>query len=114
MILGHDFSKAYHIGMLWNVDDVMSLTRNGLPFAEALPTNDINALVFCTESTVILPYSDGYIKCRMPKANGKAYISRSCVFEPSFKHRYLHSHCQTYEGLVTVDNNIVRSGIFND
>ena len=26
MILGHNFSKAYHIGMLWYADDVMSLT----------------------------------------------------------------------------------------
>ena len=31
MILGHNFSKAYHIGMLWNADDVMSLTWNGIP-----------------------------------------------------------------------------------
>ena len=41
MILGHNFLKAYHIGMLWNADDVLSLTRNGIPFAETLPTNDI-------------------------------------------------------------------------
>ena len=82
MILGHNFSKAYHIGMLWNADDVMSFTRNGIPFAETLPTNHINALVFCAESTVILPYSNGYIKCRVLKAKGKAYISRICVFEP--------------------------------
>ena len=66
MILGHNFSKAYHIGMPWNVNDVMSLTRHGIPFAESLPTNDINALVFCTESPVIPSYSNGYIKCRMP------------------------------------------------
>ena len=112
MILGHNFSKAYHIGTLWNADDVMSLTRNGIPFADILPTNDINELVFCTESTVIPPYSNGYIRCRMPKANGKAYIGRSCVFEPSFKHRYLYSHWGTYEGIVTVDDNIVSSGVF--
>ena len=49
----------------------------------------------------------------MPKAKGKAYIGRSCVFEPSFKHRSLYSHCDTYEGLVTVDDNIVSSGVFN-
>ena len=47
VILGHNVSKEYHIGMLWNADNVMSLTRNGIPFAETLPTNDINALVFC-------------------------------------------------------------------
>ena len=113
MILGHDFLKAYHIGMLWNADDVMSLTRNGIPFAETLPTKDINALVFCTESTVIPPYSNGYIKCSMPKAKGKAYIGRNRVFEPLFKHRSLYSHFDTYEGPVTVDDNIVSSGVFN-
>ena len=53
MILGHNFSKAYHIGMLWNADDVMSFTRNGILFAEALTTNDINALMFYVESTVM-------------------------------------------------------------
>ena len=26
MILGHNFSKVYHISTLWNADDVMSLT----------------------------------------------------------------------------------------
>ena len=113
MILGHNFSKAYHIGTLWNADDVMSLTRNGIPFAEMLPTNDINALVFCMEYTVILPYSNGYIRYRMPKAKGNAYLDRSCVFEPSFKHRSLYSHCGMYEGLVTMDDNIVSSGVFN-
>ena len=112
MMLGHNFLKAYCIGMLWNVDDVMSVTRNGIPFAEILPTNDINALVFCMESTVIPPYSNGYIKCRMPKAKGKAYFGRSCVFEPSFKHRSLYSHYDTYKGLVNMDNNIVSSGVF--
>ena len=48
-----------------------------------------------------------------PKAKGKAYIGRSCVFEPSFKHSYLYSHCGTYEDLVTVDDSIVSSGVFN-
>ena len=61
MILGHNFSKAYHIGMLWNADDVMSLTRYGVPFAKTLPTSDINALVFCMESAILLPFSYGYI-----------------------------------------------------
>ena len=65
------------------------------------------------ESTVIPPYSNAYISCRMPKAKGKAYTGRSCVFEPSFKHRSLYLHCNTYEGLVTVDDNTVSSGVFN-
>ena len=102
MILSHNFSKAYCIGTLWNVDDVMSLTRNGMPFAETLPTNDINALVFCTESAVLLPYSNGYITSRLPRAKGKPYIGKSCVFEPSLKHRSQYLHCDTYEGLVAV------------
>ena len=113
MILDHNVSKAYHIGMIWNADDVMSLTRNGMPFAEMLPTNDINALVFCAESTVIPPYSNGYIRCRMPRTKRKAYIGRHCVFEPSFQHRSLYSHCETYEDLVTVDDSIVSLGVFN-
>ena len=113
MIPGHNFSKTYHIGRLWNADDVMSLTRNHIPFAEMLTTNDINALVFCMESTAIPPDSNGYIRCRMPKAKGKAYIGRSCVFESSFKHISVYSHCETYEGLVNVDDSIVSSGVFN-
>ena len=112
MILDHNLSKAYHIGTLWNADYVMSPTRDGMPITETLPTNYINVLVFCVESTVIPPYSNGYIRCRMPKAKGKAYIGRNCVFEPSFKHRSLYSHCDMYEGFVTVDN-IVSSGVFN-
>ena len=104
MILGHNFSKAYCIGTLWNVNHVMSLTRNGMPFTETLPTSGINALVFCAESVVLLPYYNGYITCRLPRARGKPYIGKSCVFEPSFKHKSQYSHCNTYEGLVTVDD----------
>ena len=113
MILDHNFSKAYHIGTLWNADDVTFLTRNGIPLAETLPKNGINAFMICMESTVISPYSNGYVKCRMPNVKGKAYISRSCVFEPSFTHRSLYLHCKTYAGLVTVDDYIVRSSVFN-
>ena len=113
MILGHNFFKPYHIGMLWNADDVMSLTRKGMPFAEMLPTHDINALVFCAESMVLPPHFNGYIKCRLPRAKGKPYVDWICVFEPSFKHRCQYSHCDTYEGLVTVDDTITNSGVFN-
>ena len=49
----------------------------------------------------------------MPKAKGMAYIGRSCVFEPLFRHRSLYSHCNIYDRLVTVDDNIVSSGVFN-
>ena len=50
LILGHNFSKVFHIGMLRNTDDVMSLTRNGVPHAETLPTHDINTLVLSSIS----------------------------------------------------------------
>ena len=113
MKLGHNFSKTYLIGTLWNADDVMSLTKNSIPFAETLPTNDINTIVLCMESTVVPPYSNGYVRCKMPKEKGRAYICRSWVFELLFRHRSLYPHCNTYEGLVTVDDNIVNSGVFN-
>ena len=113
MILGHNFSKAYCIGTLWNANDVMSLTRNGMPFAETLPTHNIKALVFCAESSVILPYSNGYISCKFPKASRKPYIGKSCAFEPSFKHRSQYPQCNTYEGLVTVDDTKSSSGVLN-
>ena len=77
MILGHDFSKAYHIGTLWNVQDVMSLTRNGMTFAVILPTSDINALVFYAESAILPPYSNGYITCRLLRAKERPYIGKS-------------------------------------
>ena len=113
MILGHNFSKAYCIGMLWNANDVMSLTRNGMPFAKTLHIHDINVLVFCMESSVILPYSNGCIRCKLPKAKGKPYTGKSFVFEPSFKHRFQYSQHDTYEGLVTVDDTISSCGVFN-
>ena len=112
MIIGHDISKAFYTGMLWNADDVMSLAGNGIPFAGMFLLM-ILMQVFFMESTVIPPYSNGYIRCRIPKAKERAYIGRSSVFEPSFRHRSLYSHCDTYKGLVTVDDNIVSSGVFN-
>ena len=79
MTTGHNFSKSYHIGMHWNEDDIMSLTRNGKPFIEALPTNDVNALGFCSESTVIPPYSNGYVKCKMPSKEKSISWKELCV-----------------------------------
>ena len=69
--------------------------------------------MFCTESSVILSYFNGHIRCKLPKAKGKLYIGKSSVFEPSFKHRSQYSQCNTYEGLVTVDDTITSSGVFN-
>ena len=99
--------------MLWNANDVMTLTIDGLPFTKTLPTLDINALVFCAESTVLPPFSNGYSGCRLPREKGKLYFGKSCVFEPSFKHRSQYLHCNRYEGLVTVDDTIACSYVFN-
>ena len=63
LILGHNFAQSFHIGTLWNANDVMSLTRNGKPFADTLHTNYIKALVFSKESIVIPPFSNAFIKC---------------------------------------------------
>ena len=46
MILGLDFSKAYHIGTYWMPNDTLFLTLNGEPFAETEPIKDLNALIF--------------------------------------------------------------------
>ena len=80
--------------MLWNADDVMSLTRNDIPFAETLPTNDINTVVFCTEPTVVLPYSNGYIKCRMPKERGRHTLAEVVCLNH-------HSNTDFYTHIVT-------------
>ena len=67
LVLGHNFAQTFHIGTLWNANDVMSLTRNGKPFADTLHMDDINALVFSTDSIFIPPFSNAFIKCKMPK-----------------------------------------------
>ena len=79
-----------------------------------LPTNDINALLFCMESTVIYPLTPmdiSGVECLRQKGNHT--LAGVVCFNQSFKHRSLYSHCDTYEGLVTVDDNIVSSGVFN-
>ena len=62
IILGHNFAKNFCIGTLSDTNDIMSLTKSGKPFAETLPTHDVNAVVFSAESIVIPLYSNSYIK----------------------------------------------------
>ena len=113
LILGHNFAQTFHIGTLWNANDVISLTRNGKPFADTLHTDDINALVFSTESTVIPPFSNAFIKCKMPKVKRQAHLGKTCVFEPSARLKAVYTGCTTYEGIVTIDHEIFQSGNFN-
>ena len=46
-------------------------------------------------------------------SNTKLHIGRSCVFEPSLRHRSQYSNYDTYGGLVTVDGTIASSDVFN-
>ena len=112
LILGHNFAQTFHIGALWNANDIMSLTRYGKPFANTLHTDDINALVFSTRSTVIPAFSNAFIKCKMPKVKRQATLVKH-VFEPSVRLKAVHTECTTYEGIVTIDDEIFQSGIFN-
>ena len=106
LILGHNFAQTFHIGTHWNANDVMSLTRNGKPFADTLNLNDINALFFSTESIVIPPFSNAFIKCKMPKVKRQAHLGKTCVFEPSVRLKAVYTGCTTHEGIVTIDDDI--------
>ena len=113
IILGHNLAKTFHTCTWWDQDYTVYFRRNGKPFVQTIPTSNINALVFCTESTIIPPSSNGYIKCKVPKGKLKASIAKNCVFEPSYKHRSNYFNCTTYEGIVTLDNSVVSSVTFN-
>ena len=88
----------------------MSLTISGKAFAETIPAKDIQALVFCSEGAIVPPYSNGYIPSRLLRHSNPG---RDFVFEPSYKHRSNCSDCDTYDGLVLLDDTIVKPGIFN-
>ena len=83
VILGYNFSKAYHIGTDWNKNDEMILTMNGQQLTTTISTKAINALVQCAESISIPPRSNAMIKCKAPKAMCHQNYGRICVFEPS-------------------------------
>ena len=74
IILGHNFAKASPKGTWWDQDDNMYLSRHGKPFEQTIPSSTINTLVFCTESIVIPPYSNGYIQCKVPKEKLKLWV----------------------------------------
>ena len=47
VILGYNFSKAFHLGTDWNKNDEMFLTMNGQQLTTTISTKAINALVQC-------------------------------------------------------------------
>ena len=113
VILGHKFAKALHIGTWWDQpNDIEYLMLNGKPVEQIIPSSTIKALVFCTESTIIPPYSNGYIPCKVSKEKLRASVGKNCLFDPSFKHGANYVNCTTYEGIVTLDASVVNSGTF--
>ena len=113
VILAHNFCNTSNIGTVWTVPDIMSLTYEGQPIAQCTKTQAINALVFCTESIVIPPFSNAKIQLKVPKLKFHSGTAPCIIFEPSFRHRSNCVDCHTYEGLVTFDKNIANSGSFN-
>ena len=49
----------------------------------------------------------------MPKVKRQAHLGKTCVFEPSVRFKAVYTGCTTYEGIVTIDDEIFQSGIFN-
>ena len=49
----------------------------------------------------------------MPEVKKQAHLGKTCVFEPSVRPKAVYTGCTTYEGIVTIDDDIVQSGIFN-
>ena len=61
LVLGHNFCNTFNIGTVWTASAIMSLTYEDQPIAQCTKTQGINALVFCTESIVIPPFSNAKI-----------------------------------------------------
>ena len=80
IILGHNFSRAFHIGTDWNKNGKMFLTMNGQQLTTTISTKAINALVQCAESIIIPPRSNAVVKCRVPKVMCYQNYERICVF----------------------------------
>ena len=49
----------------------------------------------------------------MSKEKLKNSLGKNCVFELSYKHRSNYVNCITYEGIVTLDDDVVSSDTFN-
>ena len=84
----------------------------GCIIATTISTTAINALLQCAEPITIPPYTNAFIKCKVPNILKSMNYERVCVFEPSYRHKPYYSHCNTYEGIVVMDDDVVDSGIF--
>ena len=90
----------------------MSLTYQGRPIAQTIPTRQINSIVFFCESTIIPPFSDAKIRCTAPKVTSRANPGLNLMFEPSNRHKSHYANCKTYNGLLTFDGQNTKSGSF--
>ena len=88
----------------------MSLTYEGRPIAQTVPTRQINSIVFCCENMIIPPFSNAKIRCTAPKVRSRANPGLNLVFEPSNRHTSHYANCKTYNGLVTSDDQNTKSG----
>ena len=113
VILGYNFSRAFHIGTGWNKFDEIYLTMNRKQLTTTISTTAINDLVQCAESIVIPPRSNALIKCKAPKITCCKHYERICVFEPANRHKADFSECHTYEGTEVMDDEVRNSGIFH-
>ena len=80
IIVGYNFSKAFHIGTTWNRNDQMCLTKNGKVIATTVSDKAINTLVQCTEAITLPPFSNVLIKCKVPKVLKSKSFEKICLF----------------------------------
>ena len=113
VILGYNFSKAFHIGTTWNRNDQMYLTKNGKVIATTVSDKAINTLVQCTEAITLPPLTNALIKCKVPKVLKSKSFEKICLFEPSYRHKSNYVECHTYESIVVMDNEVVNLDIFH-
>ena len=113
VILGYNFSKAFHIDTTWNRNDQRCLTKNGKIIAATVSNKAITTSVQCTESITGLLYLNALMKCKVSKALKSKHFEKACVFEPSYRQKSDYSECYTYEGYIVMDTEVVNSGIFH-
>ena len=53
------------------------------------------------------------LSAKCPWFKRHAHLGKTCVFEPSVRLKAVNTGCTMYEGIVTIDDEIFQSGIFN-
>ena len=113
VILGYNFSRAFHIGTGWNKFDEMYLTINRKQLSTSISTTATNALVQSAESIVIPPRSNALIKCKASKITCQKHYEKICGFEPANRHEAGFSECHTFEGTGVMDDEVKNPGTYH-